>query len=97
MNAELSSQQISEIADQIFSRLNDAGMLLTENEAKEYKKLKAVAEVKLLTGVQVSRLLNVSPASVTRIRQSGQLKGVWVGGRWMYPQKEVQKYKCKIL
>lgn len=97
MESVLSQQQLREIADLLFSRISGAGMVLTENEAKEYKRLKEVSDIKLITGVQFAKIINCSPASITRMRKTGIIKGTPVGNRWMYRQDDALKMKKKTV
>ena len=96
MDIVLNESQISEIAaivsEQIGIQLRDAGMLLSENEARRYREYCKVDD-KLLSGTDAAKLLNVSPGTITKMRQSGQIKAKLIGRTWKYTKRELLKLK----
>ena len=96
MDIVLNESQISEIAaivsEQIGIQLRDAGMLLSENEARRYREY-CKADDKLLSGADAAKLLNVSPGTITKMRQSGQIKAKLIGRTWKYNKRELLKLK----
>lgn len=96
MDIVLNESQISEIAaivsERIGIQLRDAGMLLSENEAKQYKEYCRMSD-KLLTGTEAAKMLNVSPGTITKMRQSGQIKAKLIGRTWKYTKRELLKLK----
>lgn len=96
MNIVLTQSQLAEIAnivsERISSQLRDAGMLLSENEAKQYKEYCRMSDT-LLTGADAAKLLNVSPGTITKMRQSGQIKAKLIGRTWKYTKRELLKLK----
>lgn len=96
MDIVLNESQISEIAaivsEQIGIQLRDAGMLLSENEARRYREY-CKADDKLLSGTDAAKLLNVSQGTITKMRQSGQIKAKLIGRTWKYTKRELLKLK----
>lgn len=96
MDMVLTQSQLAEIAnivsERIGSQLRDAGMLLSENEAKQYKEYCRMSDT-LLTGSEAAKMLNVTPGTITKMRQSGRIKARMVGRTWKYAKKELLKFK----
>ena len=66
--------KIAQIAkDELLRELRTAGMILSENEAREYKKYKAATEP-LVKQSEAARMLGVSPQTIMRMRDNGTLK-----------------------
>ena len=66
--------KIAQIAkDELLRELRTAGMILSENEAREYKKYKAVSEP-LVKQSEAARMLGVSPQTIMRMKDNGTLK-----------------------
>ena len=96
MDIVLTQSQLAEIAnivsERIGSQLRDAGMLLSENEARRYREY-CKEDDKLLSGTDAAKLLNVSPGTITKMRQSGQIKAKLIGRTWKYTKRELLKLK----
>lgn len=68
--------RIAEITkERLLQELKSAGMILSENEAREYKKYKAATEP-LLKQSEAARLLGVSPQTIMRMRDNNLLQVV---------------------
>ena len=80
------------VADRLIERLQDATLLLSENDARKYKEFCSSADV-MLTGTEVAEMLGVTPPTVTRMRQQGLIRGRVVGKVWKYPKTEVIRLK----
>ena len=78
--------------EQIMAELKQAGMLLSENEAKEYKKYKSFSEV-YLKQREVAKLLNVSDQTVMRMRDKGLLKVKEINGKPRYLKSQILAIK----
>lgn len=66
--------KIAQIAkDELLRELRTAGMILSENEAREYKKYKAASEP-LVKQSEAARMLGVSPQTIMRMKDNGTLK-----------------------
>lgn len=65
--------RIAQIAkDELMRELRTAGMILSENEAKEYKKFKVLNE-KLIKQHDAAVLLGVSDQTIMRMKDRGEL------------------------
>lgn len=51
---------------------------------------------RLLKTSEVAEVLNVSMGTVYRYIESGELKGVRVGGRWRVPQSCLEEYLSNL-
>lgn len=79
----------------VVQELQDRGLLLTQSEMEEYRKLKENATDRLITGAAAAKILNVSGATITQLRKQQLIKGQWIGRRWKYKQSEIEKYAKK--
>lgn len=86
--------RIAQIAkDELLKELKSAGMILSENEAKEYKRLKITSE-KLLKQSEVAELLGVSAQTVMRMKDRGELPfTVLKGGRVRFRKSDITAMK----
>lgn len=86
--------RIAQIAkDELLKELKSAGMILSENEAREYKKMKATNE-KLLKQSDVAKLLGVSDQTVMRMKDKGDLPFTTLNsGRVRFRQSDVLALK----
>lgn len=86
---EISKDCIIAIAEAVKDMLSAECMLLTENEAREYKKYKRLLKKEYISGSDAARLLGVRPATITRKRQAGLIPAVLKDGKWVYPIKQL--------
>lgn len=86
--------RIAEITkDELLKELRSAGMILSENEAREYKKYKMLNE-RLLKQHDVAELLGTSDQTVMRMRDRGELPFVTLeGGRIRFRKSDVLAIK----
>ena len=91
---DLKSLAVS-IKDELLKELKSAGMILSENEAKEYQKFKSLSEV-YLKQREVAKLLGVSDQTVMRMKDRGTLKATLVNGRPRYKKSQVLAIKSKL-
>lgn len=84
---ELSRQTIAAIAIELKKMLSDECMILSENEAKEYKRYKKLLMKEYITGSEAARLLGYKPATITRKRKAGLIPAEYDKDRkrWLYP------------
>lgn len=96
MELPLSINQMAKIADMVadrlIERLQDATLLLSENDARKYKEFCGSTDV-MLTGTEVAEMLGVSSPTITKMRQRGLIRGRVVGKVWKYPKTEVIRLK----
>lgn len=85
--------RIAQIAkDELMKELRSAGMILSENEAKEYRKYKAFTEVYLKQS-EVAKLLGVSDQTVMRMKDKGLLKFKEVNGKPRFLKSQILAIK----
>lgn len=85
--------RIAQIAkDELMKELKSAGMILSENEAKEYRKYKALSEV-YLKQREVAKLLGVSDQTVMRMKDKGLLKFKEVNGKPRFLKSQILAIK----
>lgn len=85
--------QIAQIAkEELMNELRSVGMILSENEAKEYKKYKAYSDVYLRQS-EVARLLGVSDQTVMRMKDKGLLKFKEVNGKPRFLKSQILAIK----
>lgn len=90
--------KIAQIAkEELMKELKSAGMILSENEAREYKKYKAATEP-LLKQSEAARLLGVSPQTVMRMRDSNLLQVVKLdNGSIRFKKSQILAIKSKAV
>ena len=74
------------------NELRSVGMILSENEAKEYKKYKAYSDV-YLRQREVAKLLGVSDQTVMRMKDKGVLKFKEVNGKPRFLKSQILAIK----
>ena len=86
--------RIAQIAkDELLKELRSAGMILSENEAREYRKLKATKEP-LIKQHDAALMLGVSDQTIMRMKDRGELPFVVIsGGRVRYRTSDVAALK----
>lgn len=82
------------IKDELIAELKQAGMILSENEAREFKRYKAESEP-LLRQREVAKILGVSDQTVMRMKDRGLLKFIEVNGKAMFKKSQVMAIKNK--
>lgn len=96
MEQPLSINQMAKIADMVadrlIERLQDATLLLGENDAKKYKEFCSSTDI-MLTGTEVAEMLGVTAPTITKMRQRGLIRGRVVGKVWKYPRTEIMRLK----
>ena len=79
--------------DELIRELRTAGMILSENEAKEYKKYKVLNE-KLINQHDAAVLLGVSDQTVMRMKDKGDLPFTTLSsGRVRFRQSDILALK----
>lgn len=81
------------IKEEIISSLRDAGMFLTENEAREYRRWKKDNEP-LMKQTEVAAYLGVSSQTVMRLRDKGLIvPAKIINNRPYFRKQDIQKFK----
>lgn len=90
--------KIAQIAkEELMKELKSAGMILSENEAREYKKYKAASEP-LIKQSEAARMLGVSPQTVMRMRDSNLLQVVKLdNGSIRFKKSQILAIKSKAV
>lgn len=90
--------RIAQLAkEELMKELKSAGMILSENEAKEYRKYKATTEP-LLKQSEAARLLGVSPQTIMRMRDNGTLKAtILSNGMVRFKKSQIMAIKNKAV
>ena len=93
---QLDVMRISQsIAERVMDMLLEHGVMMNPAQVEEYKKLKAMTEERFLKGVEVARMLNCSPAQVTKLRKQGKIKAYVQGVNPVYKLSEVLKIRSR--
>lgn len=82
---ELSRQTITAIATELKNMLSAECMLLSENEAREYKRYRKLLKKEYISGSEAAKLLGYKPATITRKRKAGLIPAELRNGKWVYP------------
>lgn len=84
-----------QIAEEVMEMLLERGVMMNTSQVEEYNRLKAMQEERLIKGVEVARLLNCSPALVTKMRKEGRLRSYLQGHSAVYKLSEVLKLRTR--
>ena len=98
MSIELSDIQIHQIAQALFEKLDQRGMILTPQQADEYKELRRLREEEektWLTGVEAAKILGCSGSTVGRLATTGKLEFSIVGKVPKYSIAGLKRYMKK--
>lgn len=82
---EISKDCIIAIAEAVKNMLSAECMILSENEAREYKRYQKLVKKEYISGSDAAKLLGVKPATITRKRQAGLIPAELRNGKWVYP------------
>jgi uncharacterized protein YdbL (DUF1318 family) len=88
---EISKDCIIAIAEAVKNMLSAECMILSENEAREYKRYQKLVKKEYISGSDAAKLLGVKPATITRKRQAGLIPAELRNGKWVYPIKQLLK------
>lgn len=98
MSLELSDIQIHQIADVLIEKLDLRGMILTPQQAEEYKELRELRDKEentWLTGVAAARFMGCSSTTVGRLASSGKLEFTIIGKVPKYSVAGLKRYMKK--
>ena len=83
------------LVKETISVLQSQGLLLTAEQAEEYRQLKKEREDEKLLGAEAAMLLGVSAPMITVYRQQGLIKGYRIGRRWKYSKMELLEFASR--
>ena len=86
---------LSFLVKETISALQSQGLLLTAEQAEEYRQLKKEKEDEKLLGTEAAKLLGVSAPMITEYRQKGLIKGYRIGRRWKYSKLELLEFMSR--
>ena len=86
---------LSFLVKETISALQSQGLLLTAEQAEEYRQLKKEREDEKLLGTEAAMLLGVSAPMITEYRQKGLIKGYRIGRRWKYSKLELLEFMSR--
>ena len=86
---------LSFLVKETITALQSQGLLLTAEQAEEYRQLKKEREDEKLLGTEAAKLLGVSAPMITEYRQKGLIKGYRIGRRWKYSKLELLEFASR--
>ncbi|MBE6246118.1 MAG: helix-turn-helix domain-containing protein [Bacteroidales bacterium] len=98
MSLELSDIHIHQIANALFEKLDSRGMILTPQQADEYRELRQLREEEentWLTGVEAAKILGCSSSTVGRLATTGKLEFTIVSKVPKYSIAGLKRYMKK--